>query len=117
MIRPIVSEIEGIVKMGSRKRGSQEIMVTSKDGSDTKNVSHPAFQAYPGSGERLCEGGAGESLSPDGQILPQDILNILGPFAVQSYLVNEIQEVYRLQGVKINDKHIEIHRSYHDAEG
>jgi len=50
---------------------------------------------------------AGESLS-DGQILPQDILNILGPFAVQSYLVNEIQEVYRLQGVKINDKHIEI---------
>ncbi|KPP96162.1 MAG: DNA-directed RNA polymerase beta' subunit RpoC [Bacteroidetes bacterium HLUCCA01] len=101
----VVSEIEGIVKMGSRKRGSQEIMVTSKDGSDTKTYLIPLSKHILVQENDYVK--AGESLS-DGQILPQDILNILGPFAVQSYLVNEIQEVYRLQGVKINDKHIEI---------
>ena len=101
----VVSEIEGIVKMGTRKRGSQEIMVTSKDGTDTKTYLIPLSKHILVQENDFVR--AGESLS-DGQIPAQDILNILGPFAVQSYLVNEIQEVYRLQGVKINDKHIEI---------
>lgn len=101
----VVAEIEGIVKMGSRKRGSQEIMVTSKDGTETKTYLIPLSKHILVQENDYVK--AGEPLS-DGQILAQDILNILGPFAVQSYLVNEIQEVYRLQGVKINDKHIEI---------
>lgn len=101
----VVSEIEGIVHMGSRKRGSQEIVVTSKDGTDSKTYLIPLSKHILVQENDYVK--AGESLS-DGQILAQDILNILGPFAVQSYLVNEIQEVYRLQGVKINDKHIEI---------
>lgn len=101
----VVTEIEGIVKMGSRKRGSQEIMVTSKDGSETKTYLISLSKHILVQENDYVK--AGEPLS-DGQIQAQDILNILGPFAVQSYLVNEIQEVYRLQGVKINDKHIEI---------
>jgi DNA-directed RNA polymerase subunit beta' len=101
----VVSEIEGTVKMGSRKRGSQEIEVTSKDGSEKKTYLIPLSKHILVQENDYVK--AGEQLS-DGQILAQDILNILGPFAVQSYLVNEIQEVYRLQGVKINDKHIEI---------
>ena len=91
--------------MGSRKRGSQEIMVTSKDGSETKTYLISLSKHILVQENDYVK--AGEPLS-DGQIQAQDILNILGPFAVQSYLVNEIQEVYRLQGVKINDKHIEI---------
>ncbi len=99
-----VSEIDGIVKMGGRKRGSQEVLVESKDGQDEKKYLIPLSKHILVQENDFVK--AGQPLS-DGTIPAQDILNILGPFAVQSYLVNEIQEVYRLQGVKINDKHIE----------
>jgi DNA-directed RNA polymerase subunit beta' len=101
----IVSEIDGIVKMGNRKRGSQEVMVVSRDGTETKTYMISLSKHILVQENDFVR--AGQALS-DGAIMAQDILNILGPFAVQSYLVNEIQEVYRLQGVKINDKHIEI---------
>ncbi len=101
----VVSEIDGIVKMGSRKRGSQEVIVTTKDGTETKTYLVPLAKHILVQENDFVQ--AGQPLS-DGSIMPQDILSILGPFAVQSYLVNEIQEVYRLQGVKINDKHIEV---------
>ena len=101
----IVSEIAGVVKMGARKRGSQEVIVTTKDGSDSKTYLVPLSKLILVQENDFVE--AGQQLS-DGAVMPQDILNILGPFAVQSYLVNEIQEVYRLQGVNLNDKHIEI---------
>src|SRR6185295_12096828 len=88
---------------GGIKRGNREIMVESKDGIQKKYL-------VPLSRHILVQDGdfvkAGEALS-DGSITPSDILSIKGPYAVQSYLVNEVQEVYRLQGVKINDKHIE----------
>lgn len=100
-----VSEIDGIVKFGNRKRGSQEIMVTSKDGVDQRTYLIPLSKHILIQENDFVT--AGQAMS-EGAILPQDILNILGPFAVQSYIVNEIQEVYRLQGVKINDKHIEV---------
>ncbi|MDP3830329.1 MAG: DNA-directed RNA polymerase subunit beta', partial [Ignavibacteriaceae bacterium] len=101
----IVSEIEGIVKFGARKKGSREIIVTAIDDSDQKkyNVSvskHILVQE----GDEIP---AGEKIT-DGPINPHDILKIKGTNAVQEYLVNEIQDVYRLQGVKINDKHIEV---------
>jgi len=99
-----VTEIDGIVKMGGRKRGSQEVIVESKDGQDEKKYLIPLSKHILVQENDFVK--AGQPLS-DGTIPAQDILNILGPFAVQSYLVNEIQEVYRLQGVKINDKHIE----------
>jgi DNA-directed RNA polymerase subunit beta' len=100
-----VSEIDGIVKMGGRKRGSQEVIVESKDGSDEKKYLISLSKHILVQENDFVR--AGQALS-DGTIPAQEILNILGPFAVQSYLVNEIQEVYRLQGVKINDKHIEV---------
>ncbi len=100
-----VSEIDGVVKLGGRKRGSQEIFVESKDGVDRRTYLIPLSKHILVQENDYVQ--AGQPLS-EGAILPQDILNILGPFAVQSYLVNEIQEVYRLQGVKINDKHIEV---------
>ncbi|TDI70426.1 MAG: DNA-directed RNA polymerase subunit beta', partial [Bacteroidetes bacterium] len=100
----VVTEIDGLVKFGGRKRGSQEIIVTSRDESESKTYLVSLTK------HRLVHENdfvrAGEQLS-DGQVSPQDILSILGPRAVQEYLVNEIQEVYRLQGVTINDKHIE----------
>ena len=100
----VVTEIDGVVSFGGRKRGSQEVIVTSRDGSIEKtylvNLSKHLL-VHQNDFVR-----AGEPLS-DGQISPQDILSILGPTAVQEYLVNEVQEVYRLQGVGINDKHIE----------
>ncbi len=101
----VVSEIDGEVSFGGRKRGSQEIIIKSADGLSEKTylVSLSKYLlVYQGDFVK-----AGEGLS-DGQISPQDILGIKGPYAVQSYLVNEIQEVYRLQGVTINDKHIEV---------
>ncbi len=101
----IVSEIDGIVEMGGRKRGSQEVFVKSKDGTDEKKYLISLSKHILVQSNDFVK--AGQSLS-DGIIPAQDILNILGPYAVQSYLVNEIQEVYRLQGVKINDKHIEV---------
>ena len=101
----VVSEIDGAVSFGGRKRGSQEIVVTSRDGTLSKTYLVP-FQKHLLVHENDFVR-AGEPLS-DGQTSPQDILKILGSRAVQEYLVNEIQEVYRLQGVGINDKHIEV---------
>lgn len=101
----VVSEIDGVVEMGGRKRGSQEVIIHAKDGTDEKKYLIPLSKHILVQPNDYVQ--AGQPLS-DGIIPAQDILNILGPFAVQSYLVNEIQEVYRLQGVKINDKHIEV---------
>jgi DNA-directed RNA polymerase subunit beta' len=101
----VVSEIDGTVSFGAQKRGSREVVVTSHDGKDIRK--------YPialGKHVLVQENDvvrAGERLS-DGAIDPHDVLRIKGVGAVQEYLVNEIQEVYRIQGVKINDKHIEI---------
>jgi DNA-directed RNA polymerase subunit beta' len=101
----VVAEIEGFVKFGARKKGTREIIVTAPDGSDEKKYSvqlqrHILVQEND-------EIPAGEKIT-DGPINPHDILAIKGTSAVQEYLVNEIQDVYRLQGVKINDKHIEV---------
>jgi DNA-directed RNA polymerase subunit beta' len=101
----VVSEIEGIVKFGAKKKGSREIIVTAPDGSDEKK-----YNVALGKHVLVQEGDeipAGEKIT-DGPINPHDILKIKGTSAVQEYLVNEIQDVYRLQGVKINDKHIEV---------
>lgn len=100
----VVSEIDGVVTYGSVKRGNREIFIESKDGVRKKYM-------VPLSKHILVQDNdfvkAGYPLT-DGAITPSDILAIKGPTAVQEYLVNEIQEVYRLQGVKINDKHIEV---------
>lgn len=101
----VVTEIDGIVSFGGRKRGSQEVIVTSRDGTTSKTYL-VSLQKHMLVHENDYVR-AGDSLS-DGQIAPHAILAILGPRAVQEYLVNEIQEVYRLQGVGINDKHIEV---------
>ncbi len=101
----VVSEIDGIVSIGQPKRGSREVFVSSHDGKDTRTYLVPLGKhllAQEGDVVR-----AGERLSA-GSIDPHDILKIKGTTAVQEYLVNEIQEVYRMQGVKINDKHIEV---------
>ena len=101
----IVSEIEGRVKFGPRKKGARDIIVESFDGSIQKVYSVPyGKHILVQEGDEIP---AGEKIT-DGPINPHDILKIKGPNAVQEYLVNEIQDVYRLQGVKINDKHIEI---------
>ncbi len=100
----IVSEIDGVVTFGAIKRGNREIIVTSKDEVVKKYLVPLTRQILAQEGDFVK---AGAALS-DGQIAPGDILTIKGPFAVQEYVVNEIQEVYRLQGVKINDKHIEV---------
>jgi DNA-directed RNA polymerase subunit beta' len=99
----IVAEIDGVVSFGSIKRGNREIIIESKDGQTKKYLVPLTKQILVQENDFIK---AGTPLS-DGSISPTDILAIKGPFAVQSYLVNEIQEVYRLQGVKINDKHIE----------
>ncbi|NNF05017.1 MAG: DNA-directed RNA polymerase subunit beta' [Rhodothermales bacterium] len=99
-----VSEIDGFVSFGGRKRGSQEVIVTSRDGTESKTYLVSLKKHLLVHENDFVK--AGEPLS-DGQVSPEDILAILGPRAVQEYLVNEIQEVYRLQGVTINDKHIE----------
>ncbi len=101
----IVSEIEGVVKFGARKKGSREIIVESFDGQIQQVYNVPyGKHVLVQEGDEIP---AGEKIT-DGPIDPHDILKIKGPNAVQEYLVNEIQEVYRLQGVKINDKHIEV---------
>ncbi|HEV8287129.1 MAG TPA: DNA-directed RNA polymerase subunit beta' [Chitinophagaceae bacterium] len=100
----IVSEIDGVVTMGAVKRGNREIIIEAKDGVTKKYLVPLTRQILAQDGDFVK---AGSALS-DGQISPQDILSIQGPFAVQQYVVNEIQEVYRLQGVRINDKHIEV---------
>lgn len=101
----VVSEIEGIVKFGARKKGSREIIVESLDGV-TEHVYNVSYSKHilVQEGDEIP---AGEKIT-DGPIDPHDILKIKGTNAVQEYLVNEIQDVYRLQGVKINDKHIEV---------
>ena len=100
----IVCEIDGVVSFGAIKRGNREIVVEAKDGVVKKYLVPLTRQILVQDGDFIK---AGAPLS-DGQISPADILAIKGTFAVQEYVVNEIQEVYRLQGVKINDKHIEV---------
>jgi DNA-directed RNA polymerase subunit beta' len=100
----VVSEIDGVVTMGAVKRGNREILIEAKDGVTRKYLVPLTRQILAQDGDFVK---AGSPMS-DGQIAPQDILSIQGPFAVQQYVVNEIQEVYRLQGVRINDKHIEV---------
>ena len=100
----VMTEINGTVKFGETRRGIRKILVVGQDG-DERSYSIPYGKHvivhegdFINAGTSLCEG----AISPD------DILRVLGPSAVREYLVNEIQEVYRLQGVKINDKHIEV---------
>ena len=100
----IVSEIDGEVSMGKIKRGSREIIVTSKTGDQKKYLVSLNRQILVQEHDAVR---AGTPLS-DGVVTPDDILAIQGPTAVQEYIVNEVQDVYRLQGVKINDKHFEI---------
>jgi DNA-directed RNA polymerase subunit beta' len=100
----VVAEIDGVVAFGNIKRGNREMTVESKDGMVKKYLVPLSRQITVQDGDFIK---AGNSLS-DGATTPSDILAIKGPFAVQEYLVNEIQEVYRLQGVKINDKHVEV---------
>jgi len=101
----VVSEIDGVVSFGGRKRGKQEVMVTSRDGEMQKSYMVSLSKHLLVHENDLVR--AGDPLS-DGQIAPHDILSIKGPRAVQEHLVNEVQEVYRLQGVSINDKHFEV---------
>jgi DNA-directed RNA polymerase subunit beta' len=101
----IVSEIDGTVTFGAQKRGSREVIVTSHDGSDVRTYLSPIGRHVLVQEHDVVK--AGERLT-DGSINPHDILSIKGAGAVQEYLVNEIQEVYRMQGVRINDKHIEV---------
>ncbi len=100
----VVAEIDGVVQFGNIKRGNREIVVEAKDGMVKKYLVPLTRQILVQDGDFVK---AGTPLS-DGQIAPINILGIKGPYAVQEYVVNEIQEVYRLQGVKINDKHIEV---------
>ena len=100
----IVSEIDGEVKFGKVKRGNREISVTSKLGETKKYLVPLSKQILVQENDYVR---AGTPLS-DGATTPADILNIMGPTAVQEYIVNEVQDVYRMQGVKINDKHFEV---------
>ena len=100
----VVSEIDGVVTFGKVKRGNRELSIESKFGEVKKYLVKLSNQILVQENDFVR---AGMPLS-DGAITPDDILRIQGPSAVQQYLVNEIQEVYRLQGVKINDKHFEV---------
>ena len=100
----VVSEIDGVVSFGKIKRGNREIIIESKLGEIKKYLVKLSNQILVQENDYVK---AGMALS-DGSITPNDILDIKGPSAVQQYLVNEVQEVYRLQGVKINDKHFEV---------
>ena len=100
----VVSEIDGEVTMGKVKRGNREIVVTSKSGDQRKYLVSLSKQILVQEHDAVR---AGTPLS-DGAVTPSDILAIKGPTAVQEYIVNEVQDVYRLQGIKINDKHFEI---------
>ena len=100
----IVSEIDGVVSFGKIKRGNKEVIVTSRLGEERKYLVKLSSQILVQENDYVR---AGKPLS-DGSVTPDDILRIKGPSAVQQYLVNEVQEVYRLQGVKINDKHFEV---------
>ena len=100
----VVSEIDGEVTMGKVKRGNREIVITSKTGDQKSYLVSLSKQILVQEHDAVR---AGTPLS-DGVVTPSDILSIKGPTAVQEYIVNEVQDVYRLQGVKINDKHFEI---------
>ena len=100
----VVSEIDGVISFGKIKRGNREIIVESKTGDIKKYLVKLSNQILVQENDYIR---AGMPLS-DGSVTPEDILKIKGPSAVQQYLVNEVQEVYRLQGVKINDKHFEV---------
>lgn len=100
----VVTAIDGVVSFGKIKRGNREIIIESKYGDIKKYLVKLSSQILVQENDFVK---AGMPLS-DGAITPTDILNILGPTAVQEFLVNEVQEVYRLQGVKINDKHFEV---------
>ena len=100
----VVSEIDGEVSFGKIKRGNREIIITSKAGEIKKYLVPLSKQILVQENDYIR---AGTSLS-DGAVTPNDILNIKGPTKVQEYIVNEVQDVYRLQGVKINDKHFEV---------
>ena len=100
----IVSEIDGEVHFGKVKRGNREISVISKLGEEKKYLVPLSKQILVQENDYVR---AGTPLS-DGATTPADILNIMGPTAVQEYIVNEVQDVYRMQGVKINDKHFEV---------
>jgi DNA-directed RNA polymerase subunit beta' len=101
----VVSEIDGVVSFGKKlKRGNKEVIITSKTGEEKRYLVPTTKQILAQENDYVK---AGISLS-DGVITPADILAIKGPTKVQEYIVNEIQEVYRLQGVKINDKHFEV---------
>jgi DNA-directed RNA polymerase subunit beta' len=100
----VVSEIDGVVSFGKIKRGNREVIVTAKDGQRRKYLIGLSKHILVQEGDFVR---AGTSLS-DGATAPRDILMIKGPFAVQQYLVNGVQEVYRSQGITINDKHIEV---------
>ena len=101
----VVSEIDGVVSFSAKiKRGNREVIVTAKDGQRRKYLIGLSKHILVQEGDFVR---AGTPLS-DGATAPRDILNIKGPFAVQSYLVNGVQEVYRSQGITINNKHIEV---------
>ncbi len=100
----VVSEVDGQVKFGKVKRGNREITVVPKFGEPKKYLVPLSKQILVQENDVVR---AGTALS-DGAITPADILNIMGPTAVQEYIVNEVQDVYRMQGVKINDKHFEV---------
>ncbi|MGL5683625.1 MAG: DNA-directed RNA polymerase subunit beta' [Marinifilaceae bacterium] len=100
----VVSEIDGEVSYGKIKRGNREVIITSKTGEVKKYLVSLSKQILVQENDYVR---AGTPLS-DGAITPTDILNIEGPIKVQEYIVNEVQDVYRMQGVKINDKHFEI---------
>lgn len=100
----IVSEIDGVVSFGKIKRGNREVAVTARDGQKRKYLIGLSKHILVQDGDFVR---AGTPLS-DGSIAPKDILSIKGPFAVQTYLVNGVQEVYRSQGITINNKHIEV---------
>ena len=100
----VVSEIEGIVKFGGIKRGNRELIIEAKDGMKKKYLVKLSKHILVQDNDYVK---SGMSLS-DGAMAPRDILEINGPKAVQQYIVNEVQDVYRLQGIPINDKHVEV---------
>jgi DNA-directed RNA polymerase subunit beta' len=99
----VISEIDGLVKFGGFQKGARKVLVVADDGEEHEYLIPRSKHVYVHEGDRVR---AGEPLM-DGAVNPHDILDVLGEKAVQRYLVNEVQEVYRLQGVTINDKHIE----------
>jgi DNA-directed RNA polymerase subunit beta' len=99
----VISEIDGVVKFGGFQKGARKVLVVADDGEEREYLIPRGKHVYVHEGDRVR---AGEPLM-DGAVNPHDILDVLGPKSVQRYLVNEVQEVYRLQGVTINDKHIE----------